>query len=72
MTVRVVAPAATTGLLVKDASGEVQQVETNQNVTVIAGPVVVQHGYQGPPVLVNVSPENKRIVCATIDDCTVK
>lgn len=71
-TVRIIAPGSTTGLLVRDGTGEVQQVVTNQTVQVRVGDVQVQHGFSGASVIVNVGLDSQRIVCATPDSCVVK
>ncbi len=71
-TVKIIAPNAGTGVLVRDATGTVQTVNTGGSVTVVTGDVVVQHGYQGVPVTVTVGPATNRITCAAVDSCAAK
>jgi hypothetical protein len=71
-TVRIIAPSSTTGVLVRDGTGEIQQVSTNQSVDVRVGDVQVQHGFAGASVIVNVKNDSQRIVCSTPDSCVVK
>jgi serine/threonine-protein kinase len=71
-TVKIIAPNAGTGVLVKDATGSVQTVNTGASVTVVTGEVVIQHGYSGPAVTVTVGPSTTRIMCAEIDQCVAK